>query len=119
MYEKDAREKGIEVDTYIKHFKDVDRAILDGEDAGFVKVHTRKGKDKILGATIVASHAGEMISEFSTAMASGKGMKTLANVIHPYPTQADAIKQVSGQYYADMLTPFRERLLQRWFAWKR
>lgn len=119
MYEKDAREKGIEVDTFIKHFKDVDRAILDGEDSGFVKVHTRKGKDKILGATIVASHAGDMISEFTATMASGKGLKTLANVIHPYPTQADAIKQVSGQYYADMLTPFRQRLLERWFAWKR
>jgi len=119
MYESEAVERGIQVDTFIKHFHEVDRAVLDGEDEGFVKVHTRSGKDRIVGATIVARHAGDMISEISAAMAAGKGLKTLAGVIHPYPTQADAIKQVAGQYYANILTPFRKRLLERWFTWKR
>jgi pyruvate/2-oxoglutarate dehydrogenase complex dihydrolipoamide dehydrogenase (E3) component len=119
MYEKDARKKGIEVDTYIKHFNEVDRAILDGETEGFIKVHTVKGKDKIVGATIVARHAGDMISEINAAMTAGKGLKMLANVIHPYPTQADGIKQVAGQVYAGMLTPRRRRLLERFFAFKR
>ncbi len=119
MYEKDAQAKGIPIDTYTRHFKEVDRAILDGEDEGFVKVHVKKGKDKILGATIVASHAGDMISEITLSMVAGKGLKTLTNVIHPYPTQAEAIKQLSGQYYANKFKPFIKRLLVRWFAWRR
>ncbi|MFC2169259.1 mercuric reductase [Acidobacteriota bacterium] len=119
MYERDLNEKNIPFETYTRYFEEVDRALLDGEGEGFVKVHTKKGKDKIMGATIVARHAGEMISEFTLAMFAGKGLKTLTNVIHPYPTQADAIKQVAGQYYAGKLTPFLECLLKRWFAWKR
>lgn len=118
MYEKDAEAKGIPVETFIHYFKDVDRAILDGEDEGFIKVHVKKGKDKILGATIVASHAGEMISEFTLAMSSGKGLKALVNVIHPYPTQTDAIKRVSSQYYTNKFSPFLKRILKRWFAWR-
>ena len=119
MYEKDAREKGIPVETFVHYFKDVDRAILDGEDKGFIKVHVKKGRDKILGATIVARHAGEMISEVTLAMTVGKGLKTLANVIHPYPTQTDAIKRVSSQYYAQKFSPFLKKLLTRWFVWRR
>jgi len=119
MYEKDAEAKNIEMDTFTRNFKDVDRAIVDGEEAGFIKIHVKKGKDKILGATIVARHAGEMISEITLAMVAGRGLKTLVNVIHPYPTLTDAFKQVAGQYYADKLTPFLRRLLERWFRWKR
>lgn len=119
LYEKECREKGIPVDTFVHNYTDVDRAILDGEDLGFVKVHVKKGKDKILGATIVARNAGEMISEFTLAMTAGKGLKALANVIHPYPTQTDAIKRVSSQYYAQKFSPFLKKLLTRWFAWRR
>jgi len=119
MYEKDAEAKGIPYETFTFKFKEVDRAILDGEDEGFIKVHVKKGKDKILGATIVAQHAGEMISEITLAMVAGKGLKTLTNVIHPYPTQADAIKRAASQYYAGKLSPFLKRLLNRWFAWRR
>jgi pyruvate/2-oxoglutarate dehydrogenase complex dihydrolipoamide dehydrogenase (E3) component len=119
MYEKDAKEKGIPVETFVHYFKDVDRAILDGEDEGFVKVHVKKGKDKILGATIVARHAGEMIGEFTLAMTAGKGLKTLVNVIHPYPTQTEAIKRASSQYYAQKFSPFIKKLLTRWFTWRR
>ena len=74
LYERDARERGMEVDTYVREFKEVDRAVLDGEEDGFVKFHVRKGRDEILGATIVARHAGEMISEISVAMAARIGL---------------------------------------------
>jgi len=96
MYEHEAKEKGIEVDTYKKDFADVDRAIAEGETEGFVKIHTKKGTGEILGATIVASHAGEMISEITTAMVGGVGLGTIASAIHPYPTQAEAIRHDSG-----------------------
>ena len=119
MYEKDAQAKGIQVETFTRYFKEVDRAVTDGEEEGFVKVHVKKGKDKILGATVVSKHAGELISEITLAMVLGKGLKTFANVIYPYPTQAEVMKQVAGQYYAQKLTPFIKRLLKRWFAWKR
>jgi pyruvate/2-oxoglutarate dehydrogenase complex dihydrolipoamide dehydrogenase (E3) component len=117
MYEKDAKEKGIEVETFIRSLKEVDRAIADGEEEGFVKIHVRKRTDKILGATIVARHAGEMISEITLAMVGHLGLKTLANVIHPYPTQAEAIKHVADAYNRTRLTPFIKKLFARWLAW--
>ncbi|HET7854752.1 MAG TPA: mercuric reductase, partial [Candidatus Methylomirabilis sp.] len=88
MYEADALARGIAVDTFVRPLREVDRAIADGEEDGFVKVHVRKGSDRILGATIVARHAGEMLSEITVAMVGNLGLKTIANVIHPYPTQA-------------------------------
>jgi pyruvate/2-oxoglutarate dehydrogenase complex dihydrolipoamide dehydrogenase (E3) component len=117
MYEKDAKEKGIEVETFIRSLKEVDRAIADGEEEGFVKIHVRKRTDKILGATIVARHAGETISEITLAMVGHLGLKTLANVIHPYPTQAEAIKHVADAYNRTRLTPFIKKLFARWLAW--
>jgi pyruvate/2-oxoglutarate dehydrogenase complex dihydrolipoamide dehydrogenase (E3) component len=119
MYEADAREKGIAVDTFIKPLNDVDRAIADGEEEGFVKIHVRKGTDKILGATIVARHAGEMLSEITLAIVGDLGLGTLSNVIHPYPTQAEAIKQAADAYNRTRLTPFIKGLFTRWFAWRR
>jgi pyruvate/2-oxoglutarate dehydrogenase complex dihydrolipoamide dehydrogenase (E3) component len=119
LSEKEARAQGIEIDTFIKHFKDIDRAVLDGEEEGFVKIHTKKGKDKILGATIVAENAGDMISQVTQAMMTGAGFKKLNNVIHPYPTQSDAIKRVAGEYYQKKFSPLLKRLLEKWFAWKR
>ena len=94
----------------MKEFQDVDRAILDGEEEGFVKIHVKKGKDKILGATIVARHAGEMISQLTQAMVTGAGLKTLNNVIHPYPTQSEAIRQVAAQYYVKKFSPTSEKM---------
>ena len=117
MYERDARERGIPVDTFVREMKEVDRAIADGEEEGFVKVHVRKGTDKILGATIVARHAGEMINEISLAMVGGIGLGALGGVIHPYPTQAEAIKQVADLYNRTRLTPFVRKLLAWWLKW--
>jgi len=119
LYERDARERGIEVDTYLREFKHVDRAILDGEEDGFVKFHVRKGRDEILGATIVARHAGEMISEISVAMAARVGLGKLASVIHPYPTQAEALRQCGDAYNRTRLTPTVKKWMGRWLAWQR
>jgi len=119
MYEKEAQEKGTAVDTFIRRFNDVDRAIVDGEEEGFVKVHVKKGTDKIVGATIVARHAGEMISELTLAIVAGIGLKKIAGVIHPYPTQAEAIKQVADLYNRTRLTPGTQKWFERWMAWRR
>jgi len=116
MYEHEAKEKDTEVDTYIRYLSDVDRAIADGEEEGFVKVHVQKGTDKIIGATIVARHAGEMISEITLAMVANVGLKTLSGVIHPYPTQSEAIKQVADDYNRSRLTPFTKKILHRWLG---
>ncbi len=119
MYERDAKEKGIEVETYTYKLDEVDRAILDGEDEGFARVHIKKGTDTILGATIVASHAGDMISEFSVAMKAGAGAKTIAATIHPYPTQAEVNKKVVTLWRKAHFTQRTKNLLIKLFAWMR
>jgi pyruvate/2-oxoglutarate dehydrogenase complex dihydrolipoamide dehydrogenase (E3) component len=119
LYERDARERGLELDSYTRDFKEVDRAVLDGEEEGFVKFHVRKGRDEILGATIVARHAGEMISEISVAMAARTGLGKLASVIHPYPTQAEALRQSGDAYNRTRLTPTVKKWMGRWLARQR
>jgi pyruvate/2-oxoglutarate dehydrogenase complex dihydrolipoamide dehydrogenase (E3) component len=119
LYEKEAEEQGIPVQTFLQELDDVDRAVLDGETAGFVKVHVRKGTDQILGATVVARHAGEMISELTLDMVGGLGLKTLSRTIHPYPTQAEALKKVGDAYSRTRLTPFVKWTFRKWLAWTR
>ncbi len=98
LYPEEARSRGMEVETFRRDLTDVDRAICDGQIEGFVKVHVKQGTDSILGATIVAAHAGDMISEISTAMAGKVGLAGISSVIHPYPTQAEVIRQVADAY---------------------
>jgi pyruvate/2-oxoglutarate dehydrogenase complex dihydrolipoamide dehydrogenase (E3) component len=112
LYERQAQARGIPVETFTRELREVDRAILDGDEEGFVKVHVRKGTDKIVGATIVARHAGEMISELTLAINAGIGLKKIASTIHPYPTQAEAIQQVGGAWYKTKLTPGTKRFLK-------
>ncbi len=119
LYEHDAEKQGVAVDTFTVEFSTVDRAILDGEDEGFAKVHVKKGTDKIVGATIVAKHAGDMISELTLAMVSGTGLGTIAKTIHPYPTQAEAIKKIADAYSRTRLTPFVKNLFTKWLSWTR
>ncbi len=119
LNEAEAEKRGIPVTTFIKPWGEVDRAILDGEDQGFVKIHVQKGADRILGATIVARHAGEMISEITAAMVGSIGLGTLAAVIHPYPTQAEAIRQTGDLYNRTKLTPRVKWLFNRFLAWRR
>ena len=117
MYEHEARQRGIDVDTFTHPWRDVDRAITDGEEEGFVKIHVKKGTDQILGATIVARHAGETISELTLAMVGKVGLKTLARVIHPYPTQADALRRAAFAYSVTRVTPLVKKLLGLWMKW--
>ena len=117
--EREARAQGIEVDTFVRPLGEVDRAVVDGEEDGFVKVHVRRGSDKIVGATIVARHAGEMISELTLAMVTGVGLGRLATVIHPYPTQAEAIRQVADAYNRTRLTPRVKQIFTAWLRWTR
>ncbi|RMD56049.1 MAG: mercuric reductase, partial [Nitrospirae bacterium] len=98
MYERDAAHRGIKVKTFTKQLSSVDRAVLDGEEDGFVKIHTKAGTDKIIGATIVAPHAGEMINEITLAMVNNIGLKSISSTIHPYPTKAEAIRSAADLY---------------------
>jgi len=116
---REAEARGLTVDTWTQRFDHVDRAITDGEEQGMVKLITERGKGRILGATIVARHAGEMISELSTAMAGGVTLGKLAGVIHPYPTQAEAIRKCGDQFNKTRLTPTVKKLFAKWLAWRR
>jgi pyruvate/2-oxoglutarate dehydrogenase complex dihydrolipoamide dehydrogenase (E3) component len=119
LYGRDAEARGIAIDTYLQPFSEVDRAVADGEEDGFVKVHVRKGTDRIVGATIAARHAGEMINELTLAMTAGIGLGRLASVIHPYPTQAEAIRQLGDVFNRTRLTPRVKRLFAAWLRWTR
>ncbi len=112
LYDYDAREKGLAVDFYTFFMKDIDRAKADRAEEGFVKLMTKKGSDKILGATIVASHAGDMISEITVAIEANMGLSKLSEVIHPYPTSASAIQRAAVLYKKSRLTPFIAKVLK-------
>ena len=107
------------MEAYTQNLAHVDRAILDGETDGFVRVNVRKGSDQIVGATIVAAHAGDMIGELTLAMKGRLGLRTIAGTIHPYPTQVDAIRKTGDLYNRTRLTPLVKGLMQRWLAWQR
>ena len=111
LSEAAAQLQGIKYETIKISMANVDRAITDGETQGFVKILHRCGTDEILGATIVASHAGEMISEVTTAIVNKIGLSKLSSVIHPYPTQADAIKKAADAYRRKLLTPRTKKIL--------
>lgn len=112
LYESQAHDKGIATQHFTVPFSTVDRALADGEEAGFVKLLLKAGSDEILGATIVASHAGEMISEITLAMTQKIGLGKFASVIHPYPTQAEAIKKAASLYRKTLLTPKTRKILK-------
>jgi pyruvate/2-oxoglutarate dehydrogenase complex dihydrolipoamide dehydrogenase (E3) component len=113
LYVREARDQDIPVRTFTIPMHDVDRAIADGEEVGFVKIHVKERTDRILGATIVARHAGEMINEITLAIVARIGLRTLARVIHAYPTQAEAIKKAADAYVASLARPTSKSLLRR------
>ncbi len=119
LSEHDAKEQGVAIETFTQSMAEVDRAILEGETDGFVKIHVKQGTDTIVGATIVATSAGDMISEVTLAMKAGLGLKTIGATIHPYPTQAEAIRRTGDQYGRTRLTPMVKALFNRWLAWTR
>ena len=115
MNEDNAKRDGIKMDTFMISLSDLDRAILDGEEEGFARVHVAKGTDKILGATIVAAHAGEMISQFTLAIKNGIGLGAIAGTIYPYPTQSEAIKKTANEWRKSVFTQQKKNILKKWF----
>jgi pyruvate/2-oxoglutarate dehydrogenase complex dihydrolipoamide dehydrogenase (E3) component len=114
-----AEAAGLAVTTFVQPLHEVDRAVLDGETEGFAKVHIKRGTGTIVGATIVARHAGEMIGLYTTLMTHKLGLGALTRVIQPYPTQAEAVRKTGDAYQRTRLTPFVKKLMARWFAWQR
>ncbi len=119
LYAHEAAARGFDVSTITVPMRDVDRAILDGTDDGFLRVHLQKGTDRILGATLVADHAGDMISEITVAMVGERGLSTIGNTIHPYPTQAEVMKKAADAYNRGRLTPRVKRLFDWWLRARR
>jgi len=93
-----AAEEGVALDTHRLELSKVERAFIDGEEEGFATIYTRKGTGQILGATLVAAHAGEMISELTLAITSKLTMEALAETVHCYPTQAEAFQRIALEY---------------------
>jgi pyruvate/2-oxoglutarate dehydrogenase complex dihydrolipoamide dehydrogenase (E3) component len=116
MHVWDASERSVDIKSFTVMMQDVARAITDGQDDGFVKIHVKVGTDKILGATIVASRASEMINEISVAMSTGIGMRKLARVLHTYPAQSDAIRQAALAYTLDQPVSWLQKAYARWLA---
>ena len=115
MTAEEAEAAGPNVKTVTISLHDVDRAVLDDEDAGFLRIHLKAGSDRILGATLVAEHAGETISELTAAIVNGIGLDALGKTIHPYPTQAEAIRKAADAHRRERLTPFAKRLFAAFF----
>ncbi|MBI5201580.1 MAG: mercuric reductase [Elusimicrobia bacterium] len=107
------------VDTFAVPLSEVDRAVLDGETSGLLKLHVEKGTDKIAGATVVARHAGDLINELSSTMTNGVGLKALAQVVRCYPTQSEALKRAADAYNRTRLTPTVKAWLGRWLDYNR
>lgn len=118
LFDYEAEERGLAVDSFTVHLRETDRGRTDSED-GFARIYVKRGSDKILGATIIARYAGEMISEITTAMMAGAGMSKLAQTIHPYPTQAEMIKKAADAWNRTRLTPTVARLFAKWLRWQR
>ena len=119
LYERDAAERGVAIDTYQVSIAEANRAVTDGQEEGLVKVHVKQGTDEIVGATVVAAHAGDLVTQFTIAINHGIGLGAFTNVIYPYPTQGEAIKRAAGAYTRTRLTPTVKSLFERWLAWQR
>jgi pyruvate/2-oxoglutarate dehydrogenase complex dihydrolipoamide dehydrogenase (E3) component len=115
MYEEDARTAGLEVDTITVTLEDLDRAVLDGAGEGFARVHLKKGTDRILGATVVAENAGDIIGELALACTARVGLGKIAQTIHPYPTQGEIVRKMADAWRRTKLTPGAKRFLATFF----
>ena len=113
LSEEEARARGVAFDAWMQPLEDLDRAVVESEETGFARVLTAKGNDRIVGATIVAEWAGDLIHEFALAMKAGVGLKTISSTIHAYPTYAEIARRVADQQQKSRLTPLAKKL----FAW--
>ena len=111
--EKGAWQERIDYDLFVVSLADVDRAVVESEEAGFAKILTAKGSDKILGATIVAPHAGDLLHEFVLAMNAKIGLGKIASMIHAYPTFAELARKAADKYNKTRLTPRAKKI----FTW--
>ncbi len=118
LSEQEAKERGVEYEVVRYDLSGLDRAIADESALGFVKVLTKPGKDRILGATIVGSHAGDLIAEFTLAMKHGIGLNKILGTIHTYPTFAEANKFAAGEWKRANAPAKTLRLLERYHAWR-
>jgi len=119
LSEEEARQQQVAFETTRYPLDELDRAIADGETHGWVKVLTRPGTDRLLGVTIVGSHAGDLLAEYVLAMKQGIGLNKILGTIHSYPTLAEANKAVAGEWKRAHKP---ERLLQwveKYHAWRR
>jgi pyruvate/2-oxoglutarate dehydrogenase complex dihydrolipoamide dehydrogenase (E3) component len=116
-YEAEVREQGRRVETITIPLSNVDRAVLDEHRDGFVRVHHERGR--LLGCTIVAAHAGEMIAEPTYALTHRGTLSNLSSTIHPYPTESEALRMAGDTYRRSLLTPRVRRWMERYFQWTR
>jgi pyruvate/2-oxoglutarate dehydrogenase complex dihydrolipoamide dehydrogenase (E3) component len=117
--ETEAKEKGIDHQVTRFQMKELDRAIAESEDQGFIKVLTRGKTDRILGVTIVGSHAGDLVSEYVLAMKHGLGLNKILGTIHVYPTLAEANKSAAGEWKKANAPGRLLYWIGRWFQWAR
>ena len=110
LNESSAKEKNVEYDLITEKLDEVDRAVLESEASGFVKVLVAKGTDKILGATLVCENAGDLLHEFVLAMKYGIGLGKIASTIHAYPTFAELARKAGDKYNKTRLTPTAQRI---------
>ena len=119
LNETEAKEKGVAYEVTTYGIDDLDRAIADGEAHGLVKVLTVPGRDRILGATIVGEHAGDLIIEYITAMKHGIGLNRILGTIHIYPTLAEANKYAAGNWKRAHAPQGLLRWVERYHGWMR
>ncbi|MDI9243675.1 bifunctional TVP38/TMEM64 family protein/FAD-dependent oxidoreductase [Marinobacter sp. CHS3-4] len=119
LSEAEAQEKGVAYEVTKYGLDDLDRAIAESEDYGFIKVLTPPGKDKILGAVVVGTHAGEILAEFTLAMKHGLGLNKILGTIHPYPTWNESAKFAAGEWKRANAPQGILRLLEKLHAWQR
>ncbi|GHE91238.1 FAD-dependent oxidoreductase [Thalassotalea profundi] len=117
--EQEALDKGIDFEVTRFEFEELDRAITDSATKGFIKVITPKGKDKILGVTVISEHAGDLIAEFVLAMKHGLGLNKILGTIHSYPTWAEGNKYAAGEWKRNHAPETLLNLLQKYHAWRR
>jgi pyruvate/2-oxoglutarate dehydrogenase complex dihydrolipoamide dehydrogenase (E3) component len=115
LYAADAHPKGVEIETLTIPMKEVDRAILDDATEGFLRLHIQKGKDRILGATLVAEHAGDLLGELCVAVTAKVGLNQIAGTIFPYPTRAEILKKSADTWRRGKLTPTVQAVFKAFF----
>ncbi|QDE30386.1 FAD-dependent oxidoreductase [Shewanella polaris] len=117
--EYEAKQQGIDYEVTRFDFAELDRAITDSATEGFIKVITPKGKDKILGVTVVSEHAGDLIAEFVLAMKHGLGLNKILGTIHSYPTWAEGNKYAAGEWKRNHAPETVLRWLEKYHTWRR